>query len=89
MFHQVKTKSKENHYCEGGLDARSLIDRNFDDFTSPFTLSFCFDREDIKHSRLVYRLFKHLEFRQKYWAALRVFNCLGVWISQVDDILLQ
>ena len=36
---------------------------------------------------MIHRLFKHLEFRQKYSAARRIFNTfLGVWLSEWNTV---
>ena len=58
-------------------------------------LGLCFDREHLSNSKTVFHhISKHLEFRQKYSAARRIFNSLlRVWkldetLSRVFDILL-
>ena len=77
-------KQRKSEAC-GRFGYSVLIGRDFDDFTSPFTLKFLFRlRRYIKHSRQCFidRLSKQLEFREKYSAACRIFNSpLGVWIS--------
>ena len=59
-----------------------LISRDFSILFLSFLLRFTFDREDIiiKHERLCMIILKHLEIRQKYSAARRIFNSLlSVW----------
>ena len=77
IIHQVKTK-KIKPYRRFGDMVLIMIGIDFDDFTSPFT-----PWEDISNTQGVFHRFsKHLEFRQKYSAACRIFNSvLGIWIS--------
>ena len=62
-----------------------LISLDFDDFSSPFfSLVFVLIEKIYQTLETVFhRLSKHLEFRQKYSAARRIFNSLlGVRISR-------
>ena len=79
VIHQVKTKE----ITTVKVWIPVLISIDFDDFTYPFTPEF-FSIEKIYQTleTVFHRLSKHLEFRQKYSAACRIFNSvLGVWIS--------
>ena len=76
LIHQVKTKKITTVRRFGCPDLTTL---DFDDFTSQFTPSFCFNLEDISTTldSVSLQLSKHLEFCPNFQPSL-----LGVCISR-------
>ena len=87
IIHQVKTKEITSVMVVGipGLNSN----RFWRFYFSVFTLVFVSIEKIYQTLETVFhRLSKHLEFRQKYSFARRIFNSLlGVWIGYPDETL--
>ena len=84
-IHQVRTKESQP-WRRFGYPV--LISIDFDDFPSPFTPYFFALIEKIFQTleTVFHWLSKHLEFRQKYSAARRIFNSLLFSISRWNTV---